>query len=99
MAWAATALPGVEQKTLDEDDRFPDVTRLERWAPGAEPGPRRFTDGVEFFVIEGAFQDDLGRYPGGTWLRLPAGSTLDAISENGCVAYVKTGALPSLRSA
>jgi anti-sigma factor ChrR (cupin superfamily) len=99
MTWATTPFQGIEQKILYEDDRFPDVTRLERWAPAAAPGPREFPGGVEFFVVEGTFEDDLGRYPGGTWLRLPAGSTFDAVSENGCVAYIKTGALPALRSA
>jgi hypothetical protein len=98
LPWEATALDGVEQKTLYKNDLFPDVTRLERWAAGAAPGPREFPGGVELFVIEGAIHDDLGRYPGGTWLRLPAGSTFDAVSDNGCVAYVKTGALPGLRS-
>ena len=98
MAWETTRLRGIEQKILYEDDRFPDVTRLERWAPGTAPGPRQFPGGVEFFVIEGAFEDAEGRHPGGTWLRLPEGSTLDARSDNGCVAYVKTGALPTLRS-
>jgi hypothetical protein len=57
-----------------------------------------FPGGVELFVIDGAIHDDLGRYAGGTWLRLPAGSTFNVVSENGCVAYVKTGALASLRS-
>lgn len=99
MAYATTTLHGIEQKTLYEDERFPDVTRLERWAPGAAPGPREFPGGAEFFVIEGAFEDAEGRYPGGMWLRLPAGSKLDARSDNGCVAYVKTGALPTLCSA
>ena len=99
MTWATTTFRGIEQKTLCEDNRFPDVTRLERWAPGAASGPREFLGGAEFFVIEGAFEDAEGRYPGGTWLRLPAGSTLEARSDNGCVAYVKTGALPTLRSA
>jgi hypothetical protein len=98
MAWSATDLRGVEQKVLYENDRFPDVTALERWAPGAAPGPREFPGGAELFVIEGAFEDAEGRYPGGAWLRLPAGSTLDAHSDNGCVAYVKTGAVPVLRS-
>ena len=51
MRWAATALQGIEQKVLYEDDRFPDVTQLERWATGAAPGPREFPGGVEFFVI------------------------------------------------
>ncbi len=99
MTWATTTLRGIEEKTLYEDDRFPDVTRLERWAPGAAPGPRRFPGGAEIFVIEGAFEDAEGYYPAGTWLRLPAGSVLDGRSNDGCVAYVKTGALPSLRSA
>ena len=99
MTWATTTFRGIEQKTLYEDERFPDVTRLERWAPGAAPGPREFSGGAEFFVIEGAFEDAEGCYPGGTWLRLPPGSTLEARSDNGCVAYVKTGALPTLRSA
>jgi anti-sigma factor ChrR (cupin superfamily) len=98
MTWAPTDLRGIEQKSLCEEDRFPDVTRLERWAPGARPGPREFPGGAEFYVIEGAFDDAEGHYPGGTWLRLPAGSTLEARSSNGCVAYVKTGALPTLRS-
>jgi anti-sigma factor ChrR (cupin superfamily) len=98
MPWTDTGLRGIEQKVLYEDERFPDVTRLERWAPGAAPGPRKYPGGAELFVIEGAFEDAVGRYPGGTWLRLPVGSTLDARSENGCVAYVKTGALPALRS-
>jgi anti-sigma factor ChrR (cupin superfamily) len=98
LAWAAARLRGLEQKVLHEDDRFPDVTRLERWAPGAAPGLREFPGGVEFFVLEGAFEDAEGRYRGGTWLRLPAGATLDARSANGCVAYVKTGAVATLRS-
>jgi hypothetical protein len=98
MTWQTTNLPGIEQKVLYENDRFPDVTRLERWAPGAAPGPRPFPGGIEVFVIEGAFEDADGRYPGGTWFRLPAGSTFEARSDNGCVAYVKTGALPTLRS-
>jgi len=99
MMWATTTFRGIEQKTLYEDDRFPDVTRLERWAPGAAPGPREFPGGVEFFVLEGSFGDVNGHYAGGTWLRLPVDSTLDATSENGCLAYVKTGAVPTLRSA
>jgi anti-sigma factor ChrR (cupin superfamily) len=99
MPWATFDVSGLEQKLLYQDDRFPDVTRLERWAPGTAPGPRVFPGGAEFFILEGAFEDAEGRYPGGTWLRLPSGATLDARSEDGCVAYVKTGALPSLRSA
>jgi anti-sigma factor ChrR (cupin superfamily) len=99
LTWSATELRGIERKTLYRDDRFPDVTRLERWAPGAKPGQRVFPGGAEFFVIEGAFEDAERRFPAGTWMRLPAGATLEARSENGCVTYVKTGAVATLRSA
>jgi hypothetical protein len=98
MTWSRTDLRGVEQKLLYRDGRFPDVTRLERWAPGAAPGPRELPGGAELFIIEGALEDAEGRSPAGTWLRLPAGSTLEAHSSDGCVVYLKTGALPALRS-
>lgn len=98
MAWTDTGLRGIEQKLLYKDDRFPDVTRLERWAPGSVPGPRQLPGGAELFIIEGALEDEHGRFTRGTWLRLPAGARLDAHSQNGCVAYVKTGAVSSLRS-
>jgi anti-sigma factor ChrR (cupin superfamily) len=97
MSWAETDRPGIEYKILYQDDRFPDVTRLERWAPGAEPGPRELPGGAELFVIEGTLENAEGRYAAGTWLRLPAGSAFDARSGDGCVVYLKTGALPTLR--
>ncbi len=98
MAWEASALAGIETKILFEDDRFPDVTRLERWAPNTNAGVREFPNGVEFFVIEGTFEDHERRYAAGSWLRLPAGSKQAARTDNGCVLYMKTGALPTLRS-
>jgi len=98
LPWLATARAGIEQKILFEDERFPDVTRLERWAPETSAGVHEFPGGAEIFVVEGAFEDSDGRYAGGTWLRLPAGSKQAARTDNGCVLYVKTGALPTLRS-
>ena len=75
------------------------VTTFVRYLPGSSFPEHDHPEGEEIFVIEGAFEDARGRYPGGTWLRLPAGAMLDARSDNGCVAYVKTGALHALRSA
>ena len=83
---------------LFSDDRFPDATGLERWMPGACPGPRKFEGGAEIFIIEGELVDAAGRYAAGTWLRLPVASVLDATSEAGCRLYLKTGALPGLRA-
>lgn len=95
--WKKTDLRGVESKTLFDEAPFPDVTKLERWAADAGPGPRRFDGGAELFVIEGSFEDAEGSYPPGSWLRLPAGATLDARTGSGCVVYLKTGALATLR--
>jgi anti-sigma factor ChrR (cupin superfamily) len=98
LAWAPSQWTGIEEKILFADHRFPDVTRLERWAPGVRSGPREFDGGAEIFVIEGELADTMGRYAAGTWLRLPVGSVMDAASETGCRLYLKTGALPGLRA-
>ena len=97
LAWTASPLSGIESKTLFDEKGFSDVTCLERWAPGAAPGARRFPGGAEFFVVEGEYSDSMGRYRAGTWLRLPVGSTMDAVSEPGCLLYLKTGAMAALR--
>ena len=73
--------------------------RLERWAAGAGPRERSYPGGVEIFVIEGgALEDALGSYPTGTWLRLPDGASHRPSSAAGCLLYVKTGGVSSLRS-
>jgi anti-sigma factor ChrR (cupin superfamily) len=97
LAWSPTAEPGVEAKVLHADPRFPDRARLERFAAGANPGPRRHPGGAELFVIEGALEDERGRYPRYTWLRLPPGATHAPRSDAGAVVYVKSGGVASLR--
>ncbi len=96
--WQSTEIGGVEVRPLYSDEKFPDQTRLERWAPGAGPGERSYPGGVEIFVIEGAFEDAQGSYPTGTWLRLPDGAWHRPSSAPGCLLYVKTGGVSSLRS-
>ena len=96
--WQQEPHPGLEIQTLYRNPRFPDVTTLERWAPGTAPGPRHFPNGVEILVLEGALEDELERYEAETWLRLPAGAQHDPSSTTGCVLYVKSGAVSSLLS-
>lgn len=99
LEWRATGRRGVEEKVLYREPGFADVTRLERWRAGAAPGPTKSPGGVELFVLEGALEDAGGRYGTGAWLRLPDGGALDAWSADGCVLYVKTGAVATLRRA
>ncbi len=96
--WEAGAV-GVSSKPLYQQDGFSDTTRLERWEAGAAPGARTYAGGVEFFVVDGAFEDEAGQYGAGTWLRLPVGATHTPRSTGGCTLYVKDGGLTYLRSA
>jgi hypothetical protein len=87
--------PGVEVMPLYRDSL--DHVRLERWEPGARvhlalPG------GGELFVLEGGFGESGERFGRHSWLRLPAGSTLQAVADSdGCRLWVKTGHLREVR--
>ena len=96
LTWKATDRPGVEDKVLYDEAGYPDMTRLERWSARAAPGSWSSPGGVEVFVVEGFLEDDGGRYAAGAWLRLPDGAALEARSPEGCVLYVKTGAVSTL---
>lgn len=99
LPWLAAAQPGVERKLLYQQPGFADVTALQRWAPGADPGPQNDPAGAEFFVLQGAFSDALGHYGTGCWLRLPAGFQHHPRTTEGCTLYCKTGGFACLRSA
>jgi len=96
--WQPTATPGIERQPLYEQAGYADVSCLERWAPGTEPGAVIHADGVEIFVLEGALADETGRFAAGSWLRLPVGESHRPRSETGCTLYVKRGGFTYLRS-
>ena len=98
LVWKASAHTGVEVKTLYAVEGFADTVQVQRWAPGACPGTVAYEDGVEIFVLEGAFEDEHGSYEKHSWLRLPVRAAHTPVSPNGCELYVKSGALPGLRS-
>lgn len=68
---------------------------LVRWAPRTHFAPHRHWGGEEILVLEGTFQDEMGDYPKGTWLRSPHLSQHNPFSDEGCLIYVKTGHLPN----
>ncbi|QHQ37445.1 cupin [Algicella marina] len=70
-----------------------ETVRMLHFAPGAK-GPRHAHEGgEEILVIEGELADEHGRYPAGTWVRNPVGSSHLAYSDTGCLIYVKSGHL------
>ena len=49
--------------------------------------------GEEIYVIKGAFQDQYGKYPKGTWIRSPHNSQHTPFVEEETIIWVKTGHL------
>lgn len=83
--------PGVEIRPLYRDDR--EDVRLEQWAANT-----RITldvpNGVELLVLDGSFEESGETFTYQSWLRLPKGATLEAVSgPDGCTLWVKSGHL------
>jgi len=70
-----------------------ECVRLERWAPGAQVAAHDHPGGEEVVVLDGAFEDEHGSYPAGTWIREPHGSSHSPSTREGCLLYVKRGHL------
>ncbi len=66
---------------------------LMRWPGGYESTPVRFANGVEIFVLKGAFTDSFGRHGPGSWLRLAPGQSHALQAVRDCEALVKSGHL------
>jgi anti-sigma factor ChrR (cupin superfamily) len=66
---------------------------LFRFAPGASVAHDDHPAGEEVLVLEGVLEDEHGRYPKGTWLRCPSGSSHAPFSAEGCTLWVKKGHL------
>jgi len=87
--WIPGQLEGLEIMPLHRFGK--EVITLQRWAPGLNMAMQHHKDGLEIFVLSGAFADEHGTYPEGTWLRNPPGSEHTPYSIEGCTLYVKTG--------
>lgn len=89
--WQAGASPGHYVVPLFEgpDER---VT-LERLDAGGAIPAADAAGGSELFVLSGSFQDALGSYKKGTWVRNPAGTDQGIESPEGCMLWIKRGHL------
>jgi anti-sigma factor ChrR (cupin superfamily) len=97
--WQPTEVRERSIKALYQQAGYADTTRLERWMPGSTRRQLHYEHGAELFVIDGALEDEQGRYTAGTWLRLPVSSVHQAGSNDGCTLYVKEGGFAYLSSA
>jgi ChrR Cupin-like domain len=86
-----SGLPSVELAVLFENAC--ERVRLERWASGAVID-MPVQGGVELLVLEGSFEEAREEFTPHSWLRLPAGSRLQATAgRDGCKVWVKSGHL------
>ena len=87
----APDVPGVEFALLHESAW--ELVLMERWAPGSSIAvsiPWR----IELLVLEGSFIEGGEEFSRLSWLRLPAGATLQATAgPAGCKLWVKSGHL------
>jgi anti-sigma factor ChrR (cupin superfamily) len=89
-SWAPSPAGGVERVLLDRiGDEVARATSLVRYAPGSAFPVHVHGGGEEILVLEGAFADEHGSYPAGTYLRNPAGTRHSPRSEGGCTLFVK----------
>ncbi len=84
-----------ESIVLDQQDGFDKRTQVVRMMPGGEVPMHGHPNGEEVFIPEGSFEDQMGRYTAGTWIRNPIGNKHSLKSEEGCMFFIKTGCFPT----
>ena len=90
MEWVPSPNPQVLRKLLErEKPESGQVTSVVKYEPNSKFQPHSHPYGEEIFVLEGEFADEKGRYPAGTYIRNPPGSSHSPFSETGCVIFVK----------
>jgi anti-sigma factor ChrR (cupin superfamily) len=89
--WTDSPMPGVERMMLDRiGGEVARATSLVRYAPNSTFAPHVHGGGEEFFVLEGEFGDERRRYPAGTYVRNPIGTSHSPrVGEQGCMIFVK----------
>ncbi len=90
-AWLPGMVPGLSVMPLHVFRS--EHTALVRWAPATYFSAHRHYGGEEILVVDGVFEDEIGRYPAGSWIRSPHLSQHKPFSREGCTILVKTGHL------
>jgi anti-sigma factor ChrR (cupin superfamily) len=91
--WAPGEVEDFHRQVLNVDEKHGETAFLARFGAGVQLPPHGHPGGEEILVIEGELIDEDGRYPKGTWLRLPRDSGHAPSSETGCLILVKRGHL------
>ncbi|MDC8769996.1 cupin domain-containing protein [Roseateles albus] len=90
LPWLPSPAAGVMRRLLHRDgDEVAVATSLVRYAPDSKFDRHTHDRGEEFFVLEGEFADEYGRYPAGCAVRNPWGSSHAPFTDGGCIIFVK----------
>lgn len=89
--WRDSPVPGVTRMMLDRiGDEVARATSIVRYAPNSEFPAHTHGGGEEILVLEGAFADEYGEYPAGTYIRNPIGSShRPKVGAEGSTIFVK----------
>lgn len=88
--WVAAPASGVSRCMLDRvGGELARATSVVRYQPGCRFPAHEHPLGEEFLVLEGVFEDELGEYPAGTYVRNPPGSRHAPGATRGCTILVK----------
>ncbi|WP_346796631.1 cupin domain-containing protein [Halomonas sp. Bachu 37] len=89
--WVSSPVPGVERMMLDRiGDKIARATSLVRYHPHSRFSSHQHAGGEEILVLEGEFADEHGRYPAGTYLRNPVGTShTPQVDDQGALLFVK----------
>lgn len=89
-AWVPSPTAGVERRMLERDgEEVARATSIVRYRAGIRFPRHEHALGEEFLVLKGTFDDEIGAYPQGTYVRNPPGSGHAPWSDDGCVLFVK----------
>jgi len=89
--WREGQVSGLSELPLHHFGR--EHVSLIRWAPGASFTQHTHAGGEEMLVLSGAFVDEFGTYPAGSWIRNPPGSSHRPMPQPGSTILVKLGHL------
>lgn len=89
--WQPSPMPGVERMMLDRiGGEVARATTIVRYAPNSTFSEHVHGGGEEFYVVEGVFADEHGRYPAGSYIRNPVGTFhTPEIGAEGATIFVK----------
>ena len=88
--WVPSPAPGVQRKMLDRiGAEVARATTIVRFAPGSAFAAHTHDGGEEYLVLDGVFQDELGDFPAGTYVRNPPTSSHTPATKPGATILVK----------